>query len=532
MILVILDGWGLAPASSGNAITLSKTPTMDYLAKNYPYTRLEASGRFVGLPANQDGNSEAGHMNIGAGRLTEQDSTRISNNIANGTFFKNPAFMEAVGHARQNKSSIHLMGMLGNNMSAHSDPNHLQALLRFLREQGIKEINLHLFTDGRDSPKYAGLKLINALEKTLGAEETVNTVMGRFYAMDRKKVWSRTELAYNSLTIGKSGKLPCREAPSAVAAITESYNRGESDEFMEPYIITKDGKPTRRIKDGDSVIFFNLRSDRARQIAKVFVQPDFEKLNPGAFKRKVVFKNVRFVAMTDFGPDLNNILSAFPGPDLRETLPKRLGHLSQLYIAESEKYAHVTYFFNGGYADPVAGEKRQLIASPNVRSYDETPAMSSAALTKTVVDNLKKRKFDFTVLNFAAPDMVGHTGNLNAAIKCCHLVDKELDVLVRAYLKIGGSLLVTADHGNIEEMINLETSEIDTEHSTNQVPFILVNDSLKSKINLEEGILGDIAPTILSLLGQETPREMTGKSLIKFKIPPEFPVKAWRAGQS
>jgi len=517
MILVILDGWGLAPKSRGNAIALSKTPTMDYLTKNYPFTRLEASGKYVGLPALQDGNSEAGHMNIGAGRLTEQDSLRISNNIANGTFFKNPAFMEAVAHTRQNKSHVHLMGMLGNNMSAHSDPSHLQALLQFLREQGIKEINLHLFTDGRDSPKYAGLKLINNLEKTLTGNETVNTVIGRFYAMDRKKVWSRTELAYNALTIGDSDKRQCRQAQSAVAAITESYNRGESDEFMEPYIITKDGRGTPRIKDGDSVIFFNLRSDRARQIAKVFVQEDFEKLNPGAFKRKVVFKNLRFVAMTDFGPDLNNILSAFPGPDLRETLPKRLGDLSQLYIAESEKYAHVTYFFNGGYANPVAGEKRLLIPSPDVRSYDETPAMSSAALAKTVVENLKKRMFDFTVLNFAAPDMVGHTGNLKAAVKCCNLVDKELGTIVKAYLKIGGSLLVTADHGNIEEMINLETGEIDTEHSINKVPFILVNDSLK-KMKLEEGILGDIAPTILDLLDREKPREMTGKTLIKSKV--------------
>ena len=516
MILVILDGWGLAPKNSGNAIALAKTPTMDYLAKNYPYTRLEASGKFVGLPDEQDGNSEAGHMNIGAGRIVEQDSVRISNNIDNGTFFKNPAFREAVEHTRQNKSRVHLLGMLGNNNSAHSNPSHLRALLEFLREQGIKDASLHLFTDGRDSPKYAGLKLINNLEKTLMAGETVNTVIGRFFAMDRKKVWSRTELTYNALTDSKPDKRSCRQAPSAVAAITESYNRGESDEFMEPYIITRDGKPTPRIQDGDSVIFFNLRSDRARQIAKVFVQTDYEKQNPGAFKRKVVFKNLRFVAMTDFGPDLNNILSAFPGPDLRETLPKRLGDLKQLYVAESEKYAHVTYFFNGGYAKPVAGENRMIIPSPDVRSYDETPGMSSASLAKMVVDNLKKSKFDFTVLNFAAPDMVGHTGNLKAAIKCCNLVDKELGKVVKAYLKIGGSLLITADHGNIEEMLNLETGEIDTEHSINQVPFILVNDRLK-KMKLAEGILGDIAPTILTLLDRDKPIEMSGHSLINKK---------------
>lgn len=515
MILIILDGWGLAPKSPGNAIMLSKTPNMDYLIKNYPYTRLEASGKYVGLPDEQDGNSEAGHMNIGAGRLVEQDSVRISKNISNGTFFKNPAFAEAVRHVRENDSSMHLMGMLGNEMSAHSNPDHLLALIAMLHNFGFAKVNLHLFTDGRDSPKYSAIKLINNLEHTFGDGISINTIIGRFYAMDRKKVWSRTELAYNALTSTERDKRQCREAPSAVAAITESYNRGESDEFIEPYVITKDGKPTARIKDGDSVIFFNLRSDRARQIAKVFVQTEFEKLNPGAFKRRIVFNNLRFVAMTDFGPDLNNILSAFPGPDLRQTLPIRLADLSQLYIAESEKYAHVTYFFNGGYADPVADEKRQMIASPDVRSYDETPAMSSAGLARTVIDNLKKHKFDFTVLNFAAPDMVGHTGNLTAAIKCCSLVDKQLGLLVKAYLKVGGSLLVTSDHGNIEEMINQKTGEIDTEHSTNKVPFILVNDSLKNKVKLEEGILGDIAPTILDLLGREKPKEMTGKSLIK-----------------
>lgn len=514
MILVILDGWGLARPNKGNAVTLAKTPTMDYLAKNYPHTRLEASGKFVGLPVGQDGNSEAGHMNIGAGRIAEQDSLRISKNISNGTFFKNPAFLEAVQRVKRNKSRLHLLGMLGNNMSAHSDPDHLLALITLLKQQKISDINLHLFTDGRDSPKYAAIKLLRDLSAALGGGTSINTIMGRFYAMDRKKVWSRTEKAYNALTSGDPKSGGCRYADSVEAAVTEAYNSGQSDEFIEPYVILKDGKPTPRIEENDSVIFFNLRSDRARQIAKAFVQTDFNALNPGSFKRKKIFNNLCFVAMTDFGPDLDGILTAFPSPDLHETLPMQLKDLRQLYIAESEKYAHVTFFMNGGYADPVAGEDRAMIDSPDVRSYDETPAMSSAELARAVADNVKKARYDFTVLNFAAPDMIGHTGNLAAAIKTCGLVDKCLDQIVRSYLAAGGTVLVTADHGNIEEMINQETGEIDTEHSTNLVPFILVNDRLRNKAKLKEGVLGDIAPTILDLLGRPQPKEMGRTSLL------------------
>ncbi|KKR21371.1 MAG: 2,3-bisphosphoglycerate-independent phosphoglycerate mutase [Parcubacteria group bacterium GW2011_GWE2_39_37] len=513
MILIILDGWGLAEPNKGNAIALAKTPTMDDLTKNYAFTSLEASAKHVGLPPSQDGNSEAGHMNIGAGRIAEQDVVRISKNINNGTFFKNPAFMEAIRHVEKNNSRIHLMGMLANNMSAHSDPDHLLALLTLLKKKGIKNVNLHLFTDGRDSPKYSSIKLIRELERSFTNGETINTIIGRFFAMDRKKKWSRTEKAYDALVLEKSGQ--CKNAVNAETAIMESYNSGKSDEFIEPYIIAKNNTSLPRIQDNDSVIFFNLRSDRARQIAKVFVQDDFNKKNPGAFKRKKVLKNLRFVAMTDFGPDLDHILSAFPSPDLVETLPMQLSDLRQLYIAENEKYAHVTYFFNGGFSDPVANEARMLISSPDVKSYDETPAMSSEKLTDTVIENLKLNKFDFTVLNFAAPDMIGHTGNLTAAIECCEAVDKCLKKIVDAYLKVDGTLLVTADHGNIEEMINLKTGEINTEHTTNQVPFIIVNKDSKNMIKLrKDGVLGDIAPTVLHLLGRERPKDMTRKSLI------------------
>ena len=512
LILVILDGWGLAKPNKGNAITLAKTPTMDGLLRKYSHTELNASGQAVGLPPLQSGNSEAGHVNLGAGRVIEQDVVKISRSINEGVFFKNAGLAQAISQVKKNKSKLHLMGMISNGMSAHSDPDHLLALLSLARTNGVKEVYLHLFTDGRDSPKYASLKLIVDIQRAFKNGEAIATVMGRFYAMDRKKVWDRTKKAYEALVNGLGKK-----ALSAQAAITESYNRGESDEFIEPYIImTKGGKSLPRVADGDSVIFFNLRSDRARQLAKVFVQKDFCRLNTPCFNRKKFLKDLLFVAMTDFGPDLEGILTAFPSADLKGTLPMELINLKQLYIAETEKYAHVTYFFNGGYADPIAGEARQIIPSPDVKSYDATPAMSSEKLTKEVINNLAKQKYDFTVLNLAAPDMVAHTGNLAAGVECCHEVDKYLGEIVKAYLRSGGTILITADHGNIEEMINLKTGEIDTEHSTNPVPFIVVNKNIGNKIKLiSGGVLGDVAPTILGLLGLPKPKEMSGKSLIK-----------------
>ncbi|MFA4833502.1 MAG: 2,3-bisphosphoglycerate-independent phosphoglycerate mutase [Patescibacteria group bacterium] len=509
IILVILDGWGLAKPDKGNAITLAETPTMNGITRKYPFTQLHAHGRYVGLPPKQDGNSEAGHMNIGAGRTVEQDAVKISKSINDGTFFKNTALLEAIKHARANKSKMHLMGMLSNGMSAHSEPDHILALLTLLQKNKVNNIFIHLFTDGRDSPKYSALKLIEDMERSFKNNEQIATIIGRFYAMDRKKKWERTKMAYDALLLGQGHK-----AKSARAAISESYNKGDNDEFIEPYIIN----PAGRIEDNDSVIFFNLRSDRARQLAKIFVQKDFNNDNPGSLKRGKVLKNLCFVAMTDFGPDLDSIVSAFPSVDLKQTLPMVLSDIKQLYLAETEKYAHVTYFFNGGYSGRVNGEDQAVIASPDVRSYDATPAMESGELAKTVIYDLKKKKYDFTVLNFAAPDMIGHTGNLEAGIKCCHEVDKYLGQIIKAYLEVDGTVIVTADHGNIEEMINVESGEIDTEHSTNPVPFVIVNKKYRGakKIGLKErGVLGDIAPTILGLMGRGKPKEMTGESLIK-----------------
>ncbi|MBI4812444.1 2,3-bisphosphoglycerate-independent phosphoglycerate mutase [Candidatus Falkowbacteria bacterium] len=511
MILIILDGWGIAGPNKGNAIALAKTPTLSGLIRKYPNTVLCASGKCVGLPPGQVGNSEAGHMNIGAGRLVEQDAVRISKSINDGTFFKNPAFAEAIRHVKKNKTKLHLMGILSAGSSPHSDPDHILALTVLAKNSGVKDVYLHLFTDGRDSPRYAALKMVAAMERSFKNGECVASIIGRFYAMDRKKKWERSEKTYDVLTLGTG-----RKAKSPQAAIAESYNKGETDEFIEPYVMTRKGKLTPRIGDGDSVIFFNLRSDRARQLAKVFVQKDFSEQNLGSFKRKKILKNLRFVAMTDFGPDLDSILTAYPGVDLRGTLSAQLADLRQLYIAETEKYAHVTYFFNGGYANPVAGETRVVIPSPDVKSYDQTPTMRSADLSRVVIENLKNKKYDFTVLNFAAPDMVGHTGNLEAGIKCCSEIDKRVKEIVDAYLKARGTIIITADHGNVEEMIDLKTDEVDTEHSVNAVPFIIISPEIsgvKIKLN-KEGILGDIAPTILNLLGRKKPKEMTGKSLI------------------
>ncbi|MDD4901860.1 MAG: 2,3-bisphosphoglycerate-independent phosphoglycerate mutase [Patescibacteria group bacterium] len=505
MILVILDGWGIAKSSRGNAIYLAKTPALNYLSRTYPYTKLHAHGHYVGLPPHQVGNSEAGHMNIGAGRVVEQDAVKINRSIRDGTFFKNSAFKEACRNAIKKRSKLHLMGMLSNGMSPHSDLSHLEALIRLARENKVKKVYLHLFTDGRDSPQHEALRIVENLKKNVKNHVKIATLIGRFYAMDRKKEWSRTQAAYNCMVLGKG-----LNAPDAEKAIIESYNRNETDEFIKPYVINRQGL----IGDNDSVIFFNLRSDRARQLAKVFVQKNFAKRNKGSFIRKKNLENLLFVTMTDFGPDLDNILSAYPSVDICSTLPIILSDISQLYIAESEKFAHVTYFFNGGYAGMINGEDHFMIPSPSVSSYDKTPQMRSIELTRKILLNLSRRKYDFTVLNFAASDMVAHTGNLKAAVKCCEILDKCVKKISDAYLKKHGTVIITADHGNIEEMINLKTGEVDTEHSIYPVPFILVNNKLKAKKLKTRGSLCDISPTILDIINKKKPSIMSGTSLL------------------
>jgi 2,3-bisphosphoglycerate-independent phosphoglycerate mutase len=509
LTLLILDGWGIWDKKEGNAIALAKTPIIDSLYKKYPNTLLEASSKQVGLPNKQPGNSEAGHMNIGAGRVVEQDSVIISRSINNGTFFKNPAFLQAAHHVNNNNSDIHLMGLLSDGSSPHSDDDHLLSLISFFMSKTDQNIYLHFFTDGRDSPPFAALKILSKYNTIFNAKRVkMASIMGRFYAMDRKKSWTRTQLAFDALVRGKGYKVS-----NAVEAVSQAYNRGESDEFIKPSVIVdKEQNPIGPINSNDALVFFNLRSDRARQLTKTFAQVDFTKKNPGAFTPGKKIENLLFVALTDFGPDLDDVLTAYPGIDIPDTLPVALKDLRQCYIAETEKYAHVTYFFNGGYAHPVAGEDWISILSQDVDSYAEKPAMSTNEMTKKIIVDLKKDKYDFVLVNFAAPDMVGHTGNLEAGIKAVEAVDKAVGKIIKEVLAKNGTIIITADHGNVEEMINLETDEIDTEHSNNPVPFIVVNHHNFKLI--KNGRLANIAPTILDILNIKKPQLMNEKSLI------------------
>jgi 2,3-bisphosphoglycerate-independent phosphoglycerate mutase len=509
VILLILDGWGLAPKSKGNAIALAKTPFIDSLYRKYPWTQLSASGRSVGLPSGQSGNSEAGHMNIGAGRVIDQDTIKISKQINTGEFFKNPAFIAAINHAKKNKSALHIMGLIApSGQSPHSNPDHLLAVLTMVRRYKVKNIYLHLFTDGRDSPPRSSLKYIGALERGLRPNEIIATVIGRYYSMDRKKKWSNTGWAYETMIKGQGHK-----AKSPQEGITRAYNADITDEFIEPIVMYKKGRMVRRIKNNDAIIFFNLRSDRARQLAKPFVQKDFEKMNPKSEKRSKVLKNVVFTAMTDFGPDLGDILTAYPSEDILDTLPMHLKDKKQVYIAESEKYAHVTYFVNGGYTDPVGGEDRVIIPSPDVTSYDETPAMSTAKLATKLISSLKK--YDFILTNIACPDMIGHTGNLEAGIKAAEATDKYVKKIHNAAIASGFTLLITADHGNLEYMFNEDTGEIMTQHTSNPVPFIVVEKGISKNKKLKtKGELANLAPTILKLMGVKKSKLMKKESLI------------------
>ncbi|MFH1366567.1 MAG: 2,3-bisphosphoglycerate-independent phosphoglycerate mutase [Patescibacteria group bacterium] len=513
VLLVILDGFGIAPPSRGNAVTLAKTPFLDHLFKDYPNTVISASGRDAGLPSNQHGNSEAGHLNLGAGRVVDQDSVKISKSINEGLFFKNSAFLEAIDHAHKNKSNLHIMGLLSGDQSPHMQPDHLIALITLCRLKNVHPLYLHIFTDGRDSPPYKALEFISKLKKTFDNGEKIATICGRFY-LDRKKNWPVTEMIYNTLTLSEGLIFKTEEE-----AILHSYNMKKSDEFVPPSVIAKNNKEKfeTRISDNDSVIFFNHRSDRARQLTKAFVQPDFETRNPGAQKRKKVLKNLKFIAMTDFGPDLPGVLTAYPSMDLAETLPMTLYPLKQFYITETEKYAHLTFFFNGGYDHPVAGENRVLIPSPQVDNYKNTPEMSSPEILQRILRELKNDAYDFMAVNFCNGDMIGHTGNLPAGIMAVEYLDGCLKTLVSEVLAKKGALFITADHGNIEEMTELDSGEINTEHSSFPVPFIVVAPHVKKKLVLrKDGILADVAPTILAYLGRAKPGLMTGKSLCQF----------------
>ncbi len=514
LVLAILDGWGIGSNNKNiNPLLVAKTPFLNGAMKKFPVASLMASGKSVGLPKGQDGNSEAGHLNLGAGRIVEQDSVVISKSIKDGSFYKNKALLQAVRFVKKNKSKMHLIGLLSNFNSGHSSPDHFQAILKFLHQQKIHKIFIHFFTDGRDSPKYDAIKFLQEARKSFKNNEKIVSVIGRFYAMDRKKNWARTETAYDLLTLGQG-----MAADDAAQAIRHAYNRGESDEYISPTVMVdkKTKRPIGNIEEKDSVIFFNLRSDRARQMAKPFVQVKFEQLNNGGFRRKKVLKNIYFVALTDFGPDLGNIYTAYPSPDLANTFPRTIKGYRQLYISEREKYTHITYFFNGGYANPVAGEHRILVPSPKIDSYDKTPGMSAAGITSAIKKRLIAKKFDIVVVNYTNPDMIGHTGNYQACVKAMEILDCHLANLYQVINRFNGTMVITSDHGNVEELIDSRTGEINTDHSGALVPFIFMGRGLAhKKFKRSKGILADVAPTILDWLNVIKPADMTGRSLFK-----------------
>lgn len=505
LMLIILDGWGYREAKEGNAILAARTPKLDHLIEEYPWCFLEASGEAVGLPEGQMGNSEVGHLNIGAGRIVYQDLTRINLSIRKGDFFKNPAFLSAISNAKANDSSLHLMGLVSYG-GVHSYMTHIHSLIKLAQQEGLKKVYIHVFLDGRDVPPKAALKDITELDAFCkeNGNAKIATISGRYYAMDRDKRWDRTKLAYDALTIGVA---PYKTL-DAETAVSEAYERGETDEFIKPTVITdSEGKPEAVIKDNDSVIFFNFRPDRARQLTWAFVNKDFEN-----FPREKHPK-VYYVCMAQYDETLD-LPIAFPPEELENVLGEVLSKqgLTQLRIAETEKYAHVTFFLNGGQEKCYEGEDRCLIPSPKIATYDLQPEMSAYEVTEEVIGRIRSGKYNVIVLNFANMDMVGHTGIFEAAVKAVETVDSCVGRIAVALKEAGGVAIITADHGNAEQMENSTTGEPHTAHTSNPVKCIYFgNDEVKA---LKNGKLCDLAPTLLELLKIPKPEEMTGESLI------------------
>ena len=500
--LIILDGWGLGPSYEGNAVKRAKTPNFDLLMRKYPNTSLSASGYDVGLPKGQMGNSEVGHLNLGAGRIVYQDLTRITKSIEDGRFEKNEAFLNAIDYVKKNNSTLHLIGLLSDG-GVHSHNTHLYSLIELANKNGIKDINIHCITDGRDvSPTSSQLyiKELKKQVKNIGVGH-ISSIMGRYYAMDRNRQWDRVELAYNALVKGLGDRFN-----DPLNAIQSSYQNGITDEFIRPLLIEKDNGELGIIKDNDAIINFNFRPDRVRQITRAFVDEDFTN-----FDRKKV--RVKYVCMTLYDKTIENVEIAYKPNFVQNTLGEYLSSfdIKQLRVAETEKYAHVTYFFNGEIEEAFKNEVRILIPSPEVKTYDLKPEMSAFELKNVVMEQLDKDIFQVMVINFANPDMVGHTGDIEAAIKAVETVDKCLGEIVNFIIKAEGRAIITADHGNCEEMLDRTTLSTLTSHTTNRVPFIVVD---TKKFKLREGILADVAPTMLDLMGLDKPREMTGKSLI------------------
>ena len=504
-VLMILDGYGLNDKVQGNAVKEAKTPVMDSLMAEYPFVKGYASGMAVGLPEGQMGNSEVGHLNMGAGRIVYQELTRITKEIQDGDFFKNEALLKAVHNAKEKDTALHLLGLLSDG-GVHSHNTHLYGLLELAKREGLEKVYVHCFLDGRDTPPASGKGYAEELEakmKEIGVGRAA-TVMGRYYAMDRDNRWDRVELAYNAMVKGVG---IC--ADSLTGAIQSSYDNGKNDEFVEPAVIMEDGKPVAVIKDGDSVIFFNFRPDRAREITRAFCCDDFT-----GFEREKRL-DLTYVCFTEYDETIPNKTVAFHKVSITNTFGEFLAAngLKQARIAETEKYAHVTFFFNGGVEEPNEGEDRILVKSPKVATYDLKPEMSAYEVCDKLCGAIRGGKYDVIIINFANPDMVGHTGIENAAIKAIEAVDECVGRAVAAIKEVDGQMFICADHGNAEQLIDYETGAPFTAHTTNPVPFILVNADPSYTLR-EGGCLADIAPTLIELMGLAQPAEMTGKSLL------------------
>lgn len=514
VLAIVLDGWGIATPGPGNAITLARKPNYDWLMANAPHTELLASGEAVGLVDDVNGNSEVGHMNLGAGRVVPQDLVIVNEAIKDGSFFKNAVLLEAMRHVKRNHSALHLLGMISRG-GVHSWLPHLFALLEMAKREGIEKVYIHAITDGRDAPTQSALEAVNEINQRcekLGIGRIVS-VFGRFYAMDRVDQWERSAKVYRTMVFGHHAT-----TDHAADVLNSAYEEGRTDEFIAPTALVEGDEKPVVVKDNDALIFWHLRSDRARQLTKSFVQRDFT-----GFNRGPMLRNLRFIAFTDFGSDLQ-VETAFPTTPIQNTLPAYLSkvpHLTQAYLAESEKFPHISYFFHGSSNTRLPNEDVMNIPSPVVMSYQATPEMSAGRLTEIVLDDLLHAgdlRHDFYLVNFANADAVGHTGNLAGTIRAVEFLDQQLGRIVEAIKRVGGTIVITADHGNAEMMLNPKSGTPDTAHSTNSVPLIVYStDPLfaPKQITLaKQGVLADFAPTVLELLGLPKPSEMSGVSLI------------------
>ncbi|MFA6047893.1 MAG: 2,3-bisphosphoglycerate-independent phosphoglycerate mutase [Parcubacteria group bacterium] len=509
--LIVLDGWGLSEGKKGNAIAEANIPTIKKIDGYYPGIALQASGISVGLPWGEPGNSEVGHMTLGTGKVIYQSMPRITMAIQSGEFFQNPAFLKAIDHVRQNNSALHLMGLVGKG-GIHSSVDHLYALLELAKKENVSRVFIHVFTDGRDSSPTSGVDSIKELGHRMETQGIgkIASIGGRYFGMDRNNNWDRIKKAYDAMVLGEGEKIT-----DPKEYLTSSYAKEIFDEYIEPAVVTENGKPIGSIGDNDALIFFNFREDRARQITKSFVLPGFNK-----FQRKEI-ANLLFVSMTQYEDDIPSEIAFGPiaiKDCLGETLSK--SKVEQLRIAETEKFAHVTYFFNGGIEEAFPGEERVIIPSKAVSTFAEAPEMSAPEITEKLLDLLKEKDYGFILLNFANADIVGHTGNEKATVTAIETIDSCLEKIIKAILGKNGQLLITADHGNAEEMTNNHTGEVDTEHSVNPVPLWYITSQNHHEKPREPippqvaGLLSDVAPTILEIMQIEKPKEMTGESLL------------------